>query len=242
MKYFLLFIGYPKSGNTLVANILNSNPNVICSSQLNIFADDNIDFNLIKSYNNSTWKNITQIKHVTKQEIKVIGDETGHKTVELLKSNPQKLGIVKSKINVPIKWIHMVRNPFDNLSTWAKFNYENKLKNGQESYKTYELDNVINKYIDLNNTISKIKLSENVLTIRHEYVITRMHNTLEEMCNFLEISFDPDWRDNVRNAVWKKPIITRREMPWNQKQKGIVHDLIAKYDWLSGYDYGCGRC
>lgn len=241
MKYWLSFCGYPRSGHTLVAAILNANPNCMISNQLNVFNNDKVDMNYIRSYSliTGTWKSTTQVPHVPKQEITVIGDKTGHRTVEILNSMPQRLGMIKSQIGVPIKWIHVVRNPFDNLATWAKLNYENKKQRSQSNH----LNNVIEKYIKLNETISRLKKSEDVLTVRHEYVITRMHNTLEEMANFLEISFDPIWRDNVRNTVWKKPRLTRRQVPWTQKQKGTVHDIIAQYDWLKGYDFGgCGRC
>ena len=241
MKYFLSFMGYPRSGHTLVAAILNANPNCMISNQLNIFNNDKIDMNYIRSYSliTGTWKSTTQVPHVPKQDITVIGDKTGHRTVEILNSTPQRLGMIKFQIGVPIKWIHVVRNPFDNLATWAKLNYENHKQRSQSQH----LNNVIEKYIKLNETIERLRKSEDVLTVRHEYVITRMHNTLEEMANFLEISFDPIWRDNVRNTVWKQPRITRRQIPWSQKQKGIVHDIIAQYDWFSGYDFGgCGKC
>ena len=70
-----------------------------------------------------------------------------------------------------------------------------------------------------------------------------MHNTLEEMANFLEISFDPIWRDNVRNTVWKKPRITRGQVSWTNEQKQEVHKIVNQYEWLSGYEFGgCGRC
>ena len=39
MKYFLSFCGYPRSGHTLVAAMLNANPNVICSNQENFYGD-----------------------------------------------------------------------------------------------------------------------------------------------------------------------------------------------------------
>ena len=70
-----------------------------------------------------------------------------------------------------------------------------------------------------------------------------MHNTLEEMANFLEISFDPVWRDNVRNTVWKRPRVTRGQVKWSRQQKKVVTDIIKNCDWLDGYEYGgCGRC
>lgn len=254
MKYFLCFCGYPRSGHTLVAAILNSNPNCMISNQLNIFKEAKVDINHIKSHslNLGTWKSSTQVTHVPKGEILVVGDKTGHRSTDILSSNPEKLGMIKAQLDVPMKWIHVVRNPFDNLATWAKLNHENKIMKQVGKYFPVaevnkmmgkSLDEVIEKYSLLNETISKLKKSEDILTVRHEYVITRMHDTLKEMCDFLEISFDPEWRDNVRNIVWKKPRITRRQIPWSQTQKGKVHDIISQYSWLKGYDYGdCGGC
>jgi hypothetical protein len=59
---------------------------VYVSNQLNIFSNDKIDMNYIRSYSliTGTWKPTTQVPHVPKQEITVIGDKTGHRTVEIL--------------------------------------------------------------------------------------------------------------------------------------------------------------
>ena len=260
MKYFLSFMGYPRSGHTLVAAILNANPNVVCSNQLNIFNDiehkvkvmDGLDnfLEYIKNYSiqTNTWKDTTQILHVPKEEITVVGDKTGHRTVDILNKNPERLGIFKQIIGVPIKWILVVRNPFDNIATWGKLNYTFKTdpirKHKNPHVTEYdELQNCINEYRILNETIFKLRRSEDVLKVNHEYVITRMHNTLEEISDFLEISFDPIWRDNVRNAVWKKPRLTRGQVSWTTKQKQEVNDIINQYEWLEGYEFGgCGRC
>ena len=246
MKYWLSFMGYPRSGHTLVAAILNANPNVMCSNQLNVYSNiKKFNLNYIKDYSlkNETWKDTTQIKHVPKEEITVIGDKTGHRTVVEIGKNPQRLGVFKSMIGVPIKWIHVVRNPYDNLSTWAKLNFINKRKNHPEITQHQMLDEVIHKYRELNAIIQKIRQSEDVLTVNHEYIITRMHNTLEEMANFLEISFDPVWRDNIRETVWNKPRITRTKVKWSLPQRKAIDNVIDTYDWLQGYDYGgCSGC
>ncbi|GAG35408.1 unnamed protein product, partial [marine sediment metagenome] len=169
-------------------------------------------------------------------------DKTGHRTVDVLGNNPQKLGMMKNLVKVHIKWIHVVRNPYDNLATWAKLNYINKMKKAHTTER-HELDVVIQKYRILNNTITKLRRSEDVLTVNHEYIITRMHNTLEEMANFLEISFDPIWRDNIRNTVWSRPRITRGQVRWTKPQKRAVEEIISQCEWLDGYEFGgCGRC
>lgn len=240
-------MGYPRSGHTLVASILNANPNVMCSNQQNIYGDvknktfDGLMKEIKDGSNRGYFKKSTRILHVPKQEITVMGDKTGHRTVEVLRNNPRKLGMMKSLVGVPIKWIHVVRNPYDNIATWARLNYKNRVNGNIKK----ELNDCINKYIELNETIAKLKRSEDILTVTHEFVITRMHNTLEEMAKFLEISFDPQWRDNVRHAVWNKPRVTRRSIHWGQKQRGRVQEIISTYDWLKGYEFsscgGCGR-
>jgi hypothetical protein len=246
MKYFLMFMGYPRSGHTLAAAILNANPNVMCSNQLNLLSNlDNFSLDYIKSYSirNETWKATTQIVHVPKQEITVIGDKTGHRNTLNIGNNPLLLGKFKQMIGVPIKWIHVVRNPFDNLATWGKLEYEVKLRKNIKTTQHEELNIVINEYRILNNTITKLRRSEDVLTVNHEYLITRMHNTLEEMANFLEISFDPIWRDNVRSTVWKKPRLTRNKVTWTHAQKKAVNQIIERCPWLDGYHFGgCGGC
>lgn len=250
LKYFVGFLGYPRSGHTIVAAILNANPNMYCSNQLHILGDfekynsNNDLFDYIKNYsvNPGTWKPTTQIPHAPKQEITVIGDKTGHRSALTIGEKPEVVGEFREFTGLPIRWIHVVRNPFDNLSTWGKLEYEVKQRKGIKTTQEKELNIVIEEYDKLNYTIEKLKKSENILTIYHEYVTTRMHNTLEEMCDFLEISFHPEWRDNVRNSVWKKPRITRRQIPWASYQRKTVNAIIARYPWLNGYNYGCGGC
>lgn len=253
MKYFLLFTGYPRSAHTITAAILNANPNVYCSNQLNLlnnfqqYKSREDLFNYIKNYSirPETWKSTTQIPHVPKQDIIIIGDKTAHRTTVSLGENPQLLGEFKQFIQLPIKWIHVVRHTGNNLSTWARLNHENKKKNGKNTTVKKELDNVIRKYNSLNETIVKLKRSEDILTVYHEDIIQKMHNTLEEMCDFLEISFDPKWRDFVRENVWKKPRQTMSRIPWTPTQKAHVNGIIQRYPWLKRYNKvtsGCGRC
>lgn len=245
MKYWLSFCGCPMSGHTLVAAILNANPNVICSNQLHVYKNASVDFDVLKEHseNHITWKSSNRVPHVPKQEITVMGDKTVHRTIDLLSKDPKKLGEFREFINVPIKWIHIVRNPYDNIATWARLEYESKKADGIETTQKRELNTVIEEFARLNRTISQLRRSEDVITVNYEYIITRMHNTLEEMANFLEISFDPEWRDNVRNTVWKKPRIARNTVKWTPQQRVIVQEIINDYPWLNGYYYsGCGRC
>jgi hypothetical protein len=249
LKYFLMFYHAPRAGSTLLTAILNANPNCMISNQqfiLNNIGNKSIKeiFNLIREGSTpGHFKPTTQIPHVPKKEITVIGDKTGHRSLLLLEKNPMLLGELKNKVKIPVKSILIVRNPFDNLSTYGKLEYEIKVKKGIKTTQKKELDIVIDEYARLNDTIAKLKRSEDILTINHESVILKMHNTLEEISNFLEIDFDPVWRDNVRNSVWKKPRLTRNSIKWGIDQKRKVKNIIEAYPWLYGYEYGgCPKC
>jgi hypothetical protein len=250
MNTFLSFIGYPHSMHRIASAILNANPNVHCSNRLDILNNFNMSDSKMKlfssiqehSLDQDNWKDIIQINHVPKNEITVIGDDSTYRNTLSISNNPRILGQFKQYIVIPIKFIHVVRNPFDSIASWARIEYISKSGKGIETTQEKEINIVINEFKKLNETISRLKISENILTINFEYLITRMHNTLEEMSKFLDIEFHPFWRDNIRNGMPKKPTITRKQVNWNTYQLLEVQKIIDSYEFLKGYNYDCGKC
>ena len=184
-KYFLMFAGYPRSGHTLVASILNAHSNVMISNQLFILKDieRNIKGALYKDIQNGsnsigTWKKEALVPHppIPKTNITVIGDKTGHRTIELLKTNPENLEVLKNMVGIPVKWIHVVRNPYDNIATWIDLNMKNKNTSLAEEFKI-----VLQKYKTLNETINDLKTKEDILTLNHEKVIRSVDKTLDSL-------------------------------------------------------------
>ena len=49
--------------------------------------------------------------------LKVIGDKKGGKATKFLSSKQKIANEVLHEINLPIKLVHMVRNPYDNVAT-----------------------------------------------------------------------------------------------------------------------------
>lgn len=259
LKYFVMFAGYPRSGHTLVASILNAHPNVVISNQLFIlkniekFDKDSLFDHIKLGSREGIWKSEVKIKPVTKDEIKVVGDKTGHRTMELLGGYktllpffkemkvdpPKELSKLKEIVGVPVKWIHVVRNPYDNLTTWVKKNNESREKHNRNIEK--EFNDVFEKYKHLNEKILELKQTEDVLTINHERVIRFIDKTLDSLCEFLDIEKYPEWRKRVINSLWKEPRETRRNMKWDRGKINKVAKLADRYEWLIGYDYNSYR-
>jgi len=245
-KYFLMFAGYPRSGHTLVASILNAHPNVVCSNQQFVINEMSGDpelglakISILSKIESGThkgaWNPNAYIEPCKGEDITVIGDKTGHRTVEHLIANHGDLDVFKRTVDLPIKWIHVVRNPFDNIATWTKKNLESR--KGKSSTDV-EFNIAFNKFKALNDEIFKLKKTEDILTVPHERVIRFIDKTLDELCNFLEIEKHSEWRSRVIKTLWKEPRITRRNIKWNPPMRAKVVSLVKQYPWLRGYDFG----
>ena len=246
-----MFCCPPRSGHTFVASILNAHPNVICSNQQ--FILPKMDLNkilksIVAGTHRTQWNSNAYVETGRKQDIYLVGDKTGHRTVEHLLSIPEDLEKFKKIIPWPIKWIHIVRNPYDNLATWTKKNHESRKKIPQgygygdieRITQEMEFKNVFQKYKALNNKIKELKQTENenVLSMNHEKVIRFIDRSLDELCAFLEIEKDDDWRARVIRAKWLKPRITRRNIKWTPDMRAKTAKLIRKYPWFNGYAFG----
>jgi len=243
VKYFLMFMGYPRSGHTLVASMLNAHPNVVCSNQQFILPKMDLDriLNSIQvGTHRSQWNPNAYIEPLPKKEITVIGDKTGHRTVEHLISTPEDLEKFKEIIPWSIKWIHVVRNPYDCLSTWTKKNFENRKARVPRVTQEMEFNTVFQKYKELNEKIAELKKTEDVLYIAHERVIRFIDRSLDELCKFLEIEKYDDWRKAVIQKKWKEPRMTRRNIQWTPPMRAQVAKLTKQYPWLNSYDFGGG--
>jgi len=75
---------------------------------------------------------------------KVIGDKKGGRTSEILSDNSAKMSIleeISNVVQVPMKFIHVTRNPFDNIATIMLTSLGARKKvRGEEAKKVRELD------------------------------------------------------------------------------------------------------
>lgn len=245
VKYFLMFMGYPRSGHTLVASMLNAHPNVVCSNQQFILTNgaaglDSILSKIEAGTPRGQWNPNAYIDPCQKQDITVVGDKTGHRTVEHLISNPEALEKFKEVIPWPIKWIHVSRNPYDCLSTWTKKNVENRQKRVPRVTQEMEFNNVFQKFKALNEKIVELKKTEDVLSIAHERVIRFIDKSLNELCAFLDIPKLDDWRARCIKKKWKDPRETRTHIQWTPPMRAQVEKMTRQYPWLNSYDYAKG--
>jgi len=230
MKRFCLFIGYPRSGSTISGRLLDLHPLIGIAHQVNVFQYDNIDtmFNtlLTRMYNTQRL-----------DDLDVIGSKSGHQTVKHLLRTDYKLETFKELIDMPLKILHLVRNPYDNLATWVNRAKEEHARKGIERNEEDILNDKIVHYHDLNKKIQEIIDEEDVFTYKLDRLIKKPGKTLKAIYDHLEVPYNGQIITQAKSMVYEKQRITRNGIKWTDKQANNVDKIVNEFDFLKGYKF-----
>ena len=179
--------------------------------------------------------------------IQVIGDKSGGKTTALFMTKPLKWEQVffklKSALNIPIKVIHVIRNPYDNIATSILYKSKGiKVSSVKQSNKSYEVDvsvmeHYINKYFDFYRAIQmvKYKYNLNLLEVHGKDLIENPKATILSMCSFLGLSCSDNYLETCSSKLFKTESKTRHKLAWTKQLISVVQDSIMNFKSLKRY-------
>jgi hypothetical protein len=251
IKKYVMFVGYPRSGHSLIGAILDAHPNILLSHELDVLnliqstKSQKTIFSMIVARsqwfakNGCVWRgyvykvpNQWQGKYT---ELLIIGDKKGGASSKKLGSNSDLLVEINDLVKKEMVLIHVIRNPFDNITTRARggshvmreVNDEVLLQSIQKHFRDVE-------------TISKIK-KENKFPILDIYIEDFIANTKKEIiriCNFLGVNnISEDYLNDCASIVFESPKKTRNQIHWKPEFIEMVQEQINKYDFLKGYNF-----
>lgn len=134
IECFCLFIGYPFSGHTIIGSLLDAHPDVVISIEADVLGliQKGYSRKLIYSFilrNNKNFHSrhktswlgysykVPGLFQGTYNKIRVIGDKKGAKSTNRLINNIDLLANLEEVTEKPVKMIHVVRNPLDNIAS-----------------------------------------------------------------------------------------------------------------------------
>lgn len=257
---FCLFVGYPRSGHSLVGSLLDAHPNAVIAHELNIlkyfrlgFSEQQVYRLLVrKSQLSAAQGRISTIYsyQVPNQwqgefrNIKVIGDKKGGDLSEKIKTNPDFFELIKNKISLPIKIVHVTRNPYDNIATISKKHRSiiKRLAKVNPDFPAYKnpLEGAINYYFYLCEAVEQLKqitATEEWLEIRHQSLIADPKATLEKLCFFFDLHADQNYLEDCASIILNSPHQTRYTVTWNDELIKQVSTQMERFDFLQGYSY-----
>jgi hypothetical protein len=250
VEQFCLFTGYPRSGHSLVGALMDAHPEMIISHELDVLEQiirghswQSIYAMIMENSHNfakkgRSWSGYNyEVKGAWQgkfRKLKVIGDKRGGRTSLLLTENFSLMEKLKTEIPVPVRFIHVVRNPFDNIIT--------RVRQGNDVRKEITPEGVrehIHRHFE-QAAINQRVITESgchVLTLRHEELISNPEAVLISICNFLELEAPAQWLKACASIVFEKPRKTRHEFDYPKEMIDEIMEKMGEFPFFEGYSF-----
>ena len=246
VEAYCMFIGHGRTGHSLVGSLLNGHPEMVVAHELDALrlldrarvpVSRNQLFSALLQRDaeftrlGREWTNYSYAIPNTDQgafdRLRVIGDKKGGASTRRLGQRPELLGRLRETVSVPLRAVHVVRNPFDTIASrrklkpiWREYGIERYFANA---------DNV--------NLISEMLAPDELFRLRHEDLIADTAGVLSELCGFLGVEASDEYLSACEAFVFDSPKQTRHEIEWRDEEIDRIERKTAQYDWLAEYAF-----
>ena len=243
LQSYCLFLGNPRSGSTLLGALLDAHPEIIISTELDVFPFIKAGYQKEQLFSlilrRSEWFANTGSKwegysyKVRNQspgkftQLRIIGDKKAAKSALHLQESPNLLANLHATVELPIYIIHVVRNPFDNITTMAQ------KRNGS-------LKNAANFYFSICDTVKEIQETQygnRIITVHLENVISNPQHELSKICQNLNISCQPAYLEDCQNSIFRSPRKTREKIDWPEDMIKMIEAKSKDYPFIENYTF-----
>ncbi len=243
LEYFCTFIGYPKSGHSLVGSLLDAHPNIVIAHELHVLKCLKLGFSREAIYSlllqnsayysrrDRAWSGYSYLVprqwNGTYKNLNVIGDKKGGGSSAMLHRHPELLEKLRETFPLRHKFIHVVRNPFDSITTLSL-----AVKK--------ELKPVIRQFSQMWAVLSRLKKKippADFFDIYHEQFIADPGKWLTHLCGFLGQDIPGNYLDDCAGIINPIPHKSRFKINWPQEDIKAVEREIKNYPFLEKYTY-----
>lgn len=245
IERYCMFVGYPRSGHTLVGSLLSAHPECVISHELDVlwYLQRGLSrsqlFTLILDRDRRfkdeghRWTgfnySVEGLWQGQFQRLRVIGDKKGGASSLSLERNPELLSRLRKTVRVPIRVIHVVRDPYDNISTMVRRGYPN-------------IDSAIPSYFRRCETIHGLvctgRLRDDEYFEMHLDDLTADPKyQLRVLCGFLGLDAPDDFLSAAADRVFSAPRRSRTDVPWSPREEAEVAARARRYPFLTRYAF-----
>jgi hypothetical protein len=273
----LLFVGYPRSAHSLVGAILDAHPHMVVAHELNLVARASSfrdRLQLVKRILSAehgeqlaggrqqsgysyaipnAWQNRWEAP------LLVVGDKKGHGTTTSLQldwpGSLQRLERLQSLIGGPLRFFHVLRNPYDNIATMIHYELLERssawqqVRNSSTAPLAWRADfeRVVFHYldtVDTNMRFEQLLLScedgarrrrrqcLGAARLLHVDGAELLRNPLAEMrrwCEFLAVPWRQEWADASRAILFAEPFPSRNLVQWPAPVVAQIEQRLRQY-------------
>jgi len=252
LKYFVAFIGHGRSGHSIFGAILDAHKNAVISHEARVIdmiingdSRDEILNSIIKNsiaYRGDRFQSEAGFKRLRDSydytiedewqgkwdEIHVIGDKSGGLTTRMIAGDFSLAAQLIDRVQLPVKWVHVIRNPFDMISTSCKRKRTKPSRNACR---------ILLQRCRINERIINSVGRGNVATIRHENLLRSPKIVIRQLCKFLGLEQYNNYVKNAASIVYSEAHQSRHEVSWPKSLIKFLEAGIGSVPHLRGYSW-----
>ncbi|MEM6396004.1 MAG: sulfotransferase [Bacteroidota bacterium] len=254
LRTFLLFVGYPRSGHTLIGSLLDAHPNILLAHEQDVlyyakraYSARQISYLLKKSNRAFTkggrkWMGYNYAVSGQWQgryeQLLVLGDKSGGRTSRRLlqEDSLDVLYRLEKRINAPIVFLHIIRNPFDIVTTMMK--RTTNRRNLEVSEK--EINKKIRHFLQHAEAVDQLKNHSpyKIIDVYFEEFVENVPLQLSQILEHIGMKSNEAYLKACNDLVWKKPKTTRNETDlWHAKRIEDFSRKLKAFDWFERYSF-----
>ena len=274
VEKFVFFVGYGRSGHSIIASMMDAHPNIIIAHEFYLFdkwakkvpsvRKKSSLFNDLyrNSYDSALqgWRTPQKVqKGYTLElggawqgrfdQLKVIGDKTAGDTAMKCHHSPEKFKEMyqglQDTVGIPIRVLHVVRNPYDMISTVVLYNALDKHEVKVEASQEHKFNSsvllrnaVVNVFAKADGVVKMINSCHlNILEIHIEDLIEDPKKVIQRICYFLELECSKEYLQKCYDKTFKTLSRSRDLVMWTPGLLARVQREKEKYPFFERYSF-----
>lgn len=251
LKNYCMFIGYQRSGHSYIGALLDAHPHAAVAMEVDALNLVELNYNRNQLFfclaNNArifteVLKNIwTGYSYAVPgasqgkfKKLLVIGDKKGGKSSLRLGEKPELFDKLQKLIDLPVKVIHVIRNPYDNISTMCLRYIEKGLPFNEDIFQ--KKINLYFRKVQINSSL-KENNKYSILDIYQEAFIANPKDELRKIIDFIGLENEDDYLGKCVSTTYSSPNKSRYKIEWPEMLKLQVQDKINQYTFLNHYTF-----
>jgi hypothetical protein len=243
VERYCMFLGYPRSGHSLVGSLLDAHPDVVIAHELDAlrllrlrFGRDQL-YALILANDRSftaAGRRWTGSDYTVPggwqgefRTLRVLGDKKGGQSTRRLRDRPALLDRLRRTVGVPLRAVHVVRCPFDNIASM-------KLR------RAAPLEQVVEEYFGLCDAMAVLRrrlAPDELAEVRYEDLVADPSLVLRSLAGFLDVNEEPAWVTAAASVVDAAPSRSRAKLAWPPELVTGIERRLGRYEFLTGYGF-----
>lgn len=239
------FLGHGRSGHSLIGALINAHPEAVIAHELHALRyllypiPRDVLYGLIVerdrwfSAKGESWAGYNYRVEDQWQgrweTLKLIGDKKGGQSTSLLTDHPHVLERLRKTVGVPVRFLWVIRNPYDNIAT----KYLRPIKRTMDEWTELYFRN-----LETAERLVRQELdSDEVMVFRIEDFIESPRAGIRRVCDFLRLDASPEYVEACGSKVFSNPSRTRDKIEWRPTVLERVQEGIERSSYLSGYKF-----